>query len=110
MRPAWSKRMSELLKHSSQANLICLEFPRNKPAKALGPPYGSPSNAYMEHLSHPGEKIPYDDDGNVRLNPLVGASKNGLERVAHYTPANSHAIGKNEAGEVTDKIAIWRHR
>ena len=64
----------------------------------------------MEHLSQPGEQIPYDSEGRVRNNPLVGASTIGLERVAWFTPKETHWPGKNAAGEVVDKIAIWRHR
>jgi len=110
MRPAWSKRMSELLGPSPRANLICLEFPKLKPVGTSGPPFASPSAAYMEHLSHPGEDVVYDAEGNIKANPLVPASPGGLERVAHYTPADTHKVGKNEKGEVTDSIAIWRQR
>lgn len=81
-----------------------------KPVGAGGPPFSSPSKAYLEHLSHPGEDVPYDAEGNVQLNPLKGASPAGLERVAHFKPADTHKIGKNEAGEVMDRVSIWRHR
>ena len=109
-RPTWAQRMSELLGPSPGANLICLEFPTAKPAAAGGPPFASPSKAYMEHLSHPGEEVAYDAEGGVRSNPLSPASPGGLERVAHFTPNDTHKIGRNEAGEVMDRVAIWRHR
>jgi hypothetical protein len=110
MRPAWAKRMSELLADSPTANLICLEFPTDKPAAAGGPPFGSPSKAYIEHLSHPGEEIPYDEQGNVKYQPLAESSPGALERVGHWHPGDTHAIGKDEAGNVKDFISVWRHR
>jgi hypothetical protein len=110
MRPDWAMRMSQLLSPSPLGNLICLEFPTTKDLSIGGPPYGSPSKAYVEHLSHPGEQIPYDANGNVKSNPLRQASPEGLERVAHFTPKDTHRVGKDEQGNVTDFIAIWRHR
>jgi len=103
-------RMSQLLGPSPRANLICLEFPTTKDPKTGGPPWSSPSKAYMEHLSHPGENIPYDADGNVKFNPLAEASPDGLERVAHWKPSDTHKIGKDDDGNVRDMIAVWRHR
>ena len=64
----------------------------------------------MEHLSHPGEEIPYDADGNVKSNPLAETSPDGLERVAHWTPKDTHNVGKDEQGNVRDYVAVWRHR
>jgi len=110
MRPAWAQRMCDLLRHSPQANLICLEFPVSKPPKSGGPPHGSPSKAYVEHLSHPGEDIKYDAEGNIRANPLAPSSPGGLERVGHWQPADTHKVGKTAEGNVEDWIAIWRHR
>ena len=108
MRPDWSRRMSQLL--APRGNLVCLEFPTTKGASTGGPPFSSPPTAYMEHLSHPGEKVPYDSEGNVISNPLVEASPNGLERVAHFHPKDAHQVGKDDQGNVRDYIAIWRHR
>jgi len=110
MRPDWAMRMSQLLAPSPRGNLVCLEFPTTKDAAAGGPPFSSPSIAYMEHLSHPGEKVPYDAEGGVISNPLLEASPLGLERVAHFTPKDTHNIGKDEQGRVRDSVAIWRHR
>lgn len=109
-RPAWSKRTSQLLARNPQANLICLEFPSTKPASAGGPPHASPPKAYMEHLSHPGENIPYSAEGEVRVNPFADSGPGALERVGHWHPEDSHAIGKDADGNVVDYISIWRHR
>jgi len=110
MRPQWALRMAQLLGPSPQGNLICLEFPTTKEASAGGPPFSSPPKAYMEHLSHPGEQVPYDSEGNVKWNPLAEASPQGLERVAHFNPKDAHSIGKDDQGNVRDFVAIWRHR
>lgn len=110
VRPAWAKRMSTLLAPNPQANLICLEFPTTKPAESGGPPFSSPPKAYMEHLSHPGEEIPYTDAGEVRVQPFADSGPGALERVGHWHPANTHAIGKTADGDVADYIAVWRHR
>lgn len=64
----------------------------------------------MEHLSHPGEEIPYDADGRVKSNPLQEASEKGLERVAHFQPERTHKIGTDDNGNVLDWISIWRRR
>ncbi|KIV96709.1 hypothetical protein, variant [Exophiala mesophila] len=109
MRPAWAKRMSELLRPSPLANLICLEFPTTKSAETGGPPWASPSIAYREHLSHPGKEIKYDAEGNIKINPLAPDSPGALERVAHFHPNDTHKVGKDENGNVMDNIAIWRH-
>lgn len=102
--------MSQLLAPSPQGNLICLEFPVKTPASTGGPPFSSPPNAYMEHLSHPGEKIDYDENGDIKTEALRRASENGLERVAHWQPERTHEIGKDEQGNVMDWVAVWRHR
>ncbi|OAL34822.1 hypothetical protein AYO20_05782 [Fonsecaea nubica] len=110
MRPAWAKRMTELLRHSPRANLVCLEFPVTKPVKSGGPPYGVASKTYLEHLSHPGEEIPYDEEGNVKMNPLAPSSLGAMERVGHWHPADTHNVGKDKNGNVEDYISVWRHR
>ena len=87
-----------------------MEFPTEKEPGAGGPPFASPSAAYIEHLSHPGEDVQYNADGTVNGNPLQPPSKDGLERVGHWTPHDTHAIGKAEDGTIKDRIAVWRHR
>lgn len=110
MRPAWAKRMSELLAPTAFANLICLEFPSTKPASAGGPPFSAPPKAYMEHLSNPGVDIPYTADGEVKVDPLSEIGPGGLERLQHFHPPVAHNIGKDADGNITDYISIWRHR
>ncbi|KAL4881709.1 S-adenosyl-L-methionine-dependent methyltransferase [Aspergillus karnatakaensis] len=110
MRPAWSLRHTQLLAPSPQGNLVCLEFPRHKDPLQHGPPYGSPSEAYMEHLSHPGEEIPYDAKGRCKSDLLREPSALGLERVAYWQPAATHDFGTGEEGEVYDRVSIWRRR
>lgn len=64
----------------------------------------------MEHLSAPGEEIPYDKNGEIKMDPLKRASKTGLERVAHWQPERTHQVGMDENGNVRDWVAVWRHR
>ncbi|EXJ95784.1 hypothetical protein A1O1_00908 [Capronia coronata CBS 617.96] len=109
MRPSWAMRMTELLRKSSQANLICLEFPTTKPAAAGGPPFASSPKAYLEHLSYPGEEIKYDAEGNVVPNPQAPSSPGALERVGHWHPADTHKVGKDADGKVEDYVSVWRH-
>ncbi|KAL3446661.1 thiol methyltransferase [Aspergillus insuetus] len=110
LRPAWALRHTQLLAPSPQGNLICLEFPRHKDPLQHGPPYSSPSEAYMEHLSHPGEELAYDAKGRIKSNPLRETSPLGLERVAYWQPAKTHDFGTSEDGEVFDRVSIWRCR
>ncbi|KAL2819518.1 thiol methyltransferase [Aspergillus granulosus] len=110
MRPAWALRHTQLLAPSPQGNLVCLEFPRHKDPLQHGPPYGCPSEAYMEHLSHPGEELAYDANGRIKSDPLRETSPSGLERVAYWQPAKTHDFGTSEDGEVFDRVSIWRRR
>ncbi|KAJ5380028.1 uncharacterized protein N7496_002456 [Penicillium cataractarum] len=110
LRPKWALRHTELLAPSPAGNLICLEFPRHKDPLAGGPPYASPSEAYVEHLSHPGEKISYNAKGLVNADPLREPSKAGLERVAHWQPERTHTVGQGENGVIHDRVSIWRRR
>ncbi|KAK2806779.1 hypothetical protein FQN50_005641 [Emmonsiellopsis sp. PD_5] len=110
LRPKWALRMSQLLAPSPHGNLICLEFPTEKDPVNQGPPFASPPAAYMEHLSHPGEDIPYNENGHIKRDPLREVSPNGLERVAHWQPQRTHDVGKDEDGRVQDWVAIWRRR
>lgn len=64
----------------------------------------------MEHLSHPGEEIAYNDEGEVRVNPFAESGLGALERVGHWHPADAHQVGKDADGNVMDYISIWRHR
>ncbi|KAJ6178797.1 hypothetical protein N7519_009258 [Penicillium mononematosum] len=110
LRPKWALRHTELLSPSPAGYLICLESPRHKNPLAPGPPFASPSEAYMEHLSHPGEKISYNDKGLVNADPSREPSKTGLERVAHWQPERTHTVGQGENGVIHDRVSIWRRR
>lgn len=105
MRPAWSHRMASLLGSAPSSNLICIEFPTYKDPSTGGPPWGLLPKVYFEHLSHPGEEIPYDKAGHIQEDDLRKTSSNGLERVAHWQPERTHEIGKG-----TDWVSIWQHR
>jgi len=64
MRPAWSKRMTELL--APGGRLVCLEWPIDKPASEGGPSWALPSKVHKYHLQHPGEELPYDKGGDLK--------------------------------------------
>ncbi|KAL5048915.1 hypothetical protein BDW71DRAFT_205145 [Aspergillus fruticulosus] len=110
LRPAWALRHTQLFVPSPQGNLVCLEYPRYKDPLQPGPPYSSPSEAYIEHLSHPDEDIEYDAKGRCKSDPLREPSELGLERVAYWQPAKTHDFGTSQEGEVLDRVSIWRHR
>lgn len=63
----------------------------------------------MEHLSHPGRQILYDEQGQVQTSGSDEAAEDALVRVAHWQPKRTHEIGKDENGNVRDFVAIWRH-
>lgn len=105
LRPMWALRVFQLLAGPPSGNLICIEFPTYKDPKTGGPPYALPPKVYVEHLSHPGTDIPYDEGGHVKEGTLGEPSDEGLERIAHWQPERTHAIGKG-----TDWVGIWRHR
>jgi hypothetical protein len=80
LRPAWAKRMAELVKPAS-GYLVCLEFPLYKGLETGGPPWGLTSKVYEELLSE------------------------RFEKIIHYKPGRTHPIG---AG--TDYMAVWRRK
>ncbi len=102
--------MSDLLADSARANLICLEFPSDKPASSGGPPHGSPSKAYLMHLNRPGQEVPYDENGNPKYDINAESGAGALERVGYWHPSDTHQIGKDSEGNVKDYISVWRHR
>ncbi|KAI4203032.1 MAG: hypothetical protein LQ346_001879 [Caloplaca aetnensis] len=57
------------------------------------------------HLAHPGRELPYDDSGHVKVESSERSDPEGLERIDHWQPERTHAIGKD-----TDWISVWRHR
>lgn len=62
----------------------------------------------MEHLSHPSEKIPYNDKGLVNADPLQepGKAAAGLERVAYWQPERTHTVGKDKNGVIHDSLYL----
>ncbi|KZF19006.1 putative thiol methyltransferase [Xylona heveae TC161] len=104
LRPAWALRHSQLLARPD-GNLICVEFPTYKDPSTGGPPFGVTPSIYIGHLSHPGEDLPYSEEGYIADVSARGATKEDLERVAHWRPIRTHEIGKD-----TDWVSVWRHR
>lgn len=102
MRPQWAKRMSELL--APDGSLICLESPLAKPPNAGGPPHGLSSELYMQLFQHPGRDVKYAEDGHVAPDGRSLDHSSGLVRVAHWSPARTHPVGKG-----SDMISIWKH-
>lgn len=109
LRPKWASRMTQLLGPAPHSNLICLEFPTYKSLSTGGPPFGSSPEAYLKHLSHPGEEIRYDEQGTVQTDAPDGATEDALVRIAHWQPKRTHEVGKDENGNIRDFVAIWRH-
>lgn len=105
MRPSWALRQTQILAPFPRGFLICLEFPTYKDPLTKGPPFGVRPETYVEHLSHPGENVPYNNQGHAEEGALRDPGPGALERVAHWQPEISHA-----AGQGTDWISIWRHK
>ncbi|KAL8739187.1 MAG: hypothetical protein Q9181_000078 [Wetmoreana brouardii] len=105
MRPAWAQRMCQLLASRPVGHLICLEFPTYKEPSTGGPPFGLTPDTYVEHLGHPGDELPYDEDGHVKVGSHGQPKPDGLERLDHWQPVRTHEIGKG-----TDWVSIWSHR
>lgn len=113
LRPAWARRMSELL--APDGFLVCLEWPLQKSPKEGGPPHGLSAELYEELLRKPGQEVEYDDDdgeGYVVVSAGDsttsggggdGRAKNALVRLERYRPSRTH-----EAGKDSDYISIWK--
>ncbi len=100
--------MSQLLSETGQ--LICIEFPSNKDPKLGGPPYSLPPPVYLEHLSHPGEVLPYDgESGHVVVGSSTAENAAAVKRIAHWQPTRTHEIGTDPDGKVLDWISVWQH-
>lgn len=104
MRPAWALRQSQLLAPAPYGNLLCLEFPTYKDPLTKGPPFGLTPETYVEHLTHPGETLSYNEKGHVENSVPGKVSSMALVRIAHWQPERTHEIGKG-----TDWISVWRH-
>ncbi|KAK4164795.1 thiol methyltransferase [Cladorrhinum sp. PSN259] len=86
-RPAWAKRMKELLDPET-GRLVCLEWPLRRDIKAGGPPWGVTKESYEEVLG---------GDGNGQ----------GLKRLCRYQPEQTHPAGYDEEGRVIDFVSVW---
>lgn len=102
LRPAWAKRMSELL--ASEGRLVCLEFPLAKPPSSGGPPHGLSSELYVQLFKQPGNDVEYGEDGYAVAKQDRESGDGALERVAHWKPERTHAAGKD-----SDMVSVWRH-
>lgn len=102
LRPAWAKRMTELL--APRGHLICLEWPLHKPPKNGGPPHGLTAELYTELLRRPGHDVEYDADGVVVPAKSIESAANALVPVERYRPERTH-----EAGKDSDFVSIWQH-
>lgn len=103
LRPAWARRMSDLLAPSGR--LICLEWPLHKPPKNGGPPHGLSADLYTELLRRPGQDVEYDADGHVvAATSSSGSLAKALVPVERYRPSRTHQAGKD-----SDFVSIWKH-
>ena len=102
LRPQWSKRMSELL--APDGSLICLESPLAKPPNAAGPPYGLSSELYVQLFKQPGKDVRYAEDGYVAPDERPVDHPSGIVRIAHWSPARQHAVGKGGV-----MVSVWKH-
>lgn len=102
LRPQWSKRMSDLL--APNGSLICCESPLAKPPKAGGPPHGLSSELYVQLFKQPGREVSYAENGHVAPDERSLDQSTGLLRVAHWSPARTHEVGRG-----SDMMSIWKH-
>ncbi|SZF05973.1 unnamed protein product [Blumeria hordei] len=107
LRPAWSKRMVELLAEGGR--LICVEFPTYKPHSTGGPPWALPPIIYEAHLTRPGRDLEYDEVIGLLEQKIGDPDRRGLRRITHFQPARTHEVGYSSDGKVTDWISIWAH-
>ncbi|ETS82188.1 hypothetical protein PFICI_07190 [Pestalotiopsis fici W106-1] len=107
VRPRWAKRMAELL--APGGRLVCLEFPRTKPSSEAGPPWATPSHAYVAYLGRPGEEPATDEHGGVLEDQVVEQpEKGGLRRILYQAPPRTHPAGVKE-GQTIDRVSVWEH-
>ncbi|KAI9805751.1 MAG: hypothetical protein M1833_005244 [Piccolia ochrophora] len=104
LRPAWSRRYAQLLSPDPGSRLICLEFPTAKPPESKGPPFASPPEVWLAHLSRPGDEIRYDAEGRLVDKEPHGSNSVGFDRITHFQPERTHEIGKG-----TDWMSVWKH-
>ena len=100
--------MSELLSPDG-GRLVCLEWPLRKPLSSGGPPWGLVPEAYVAHLSHPGEEIAYNEAGPVMESVPAEPSPDALRQLARIKPTRTFKSGTDESGDVFDFISVWSH-
>lgn len=106
-RPLWARRMTELL--APGGRLVCLEFPRSKPSSEPGPPWATPSHAYVAYLGRPGREPATDEHGSVLEDEVAEQpEKGGLRRIVYEAPARTHSAGVKD-GQTIDRISVWEH-
>jgi len=106
LRPKWAARQAGLL--AQEGRLVCLEFPLYKDPRIGGPPFGMNAEAYVAHLSRPGQELEYDEKGYPKGTEEDFVSgrdaEMGLERVERWKAERTHKIG-----EGTDHVSVWKH-
>jgi hypothetical protein len=75
-----------------------------------GPPWSLPSVVYLAHLTRPGRKLPYGEDDKLVESEIGEPSDDGLIRIEHYQPKETHKAGYTADGKMTDWISIWTKR
>ncbi|KAH8670905.1 thiol methyltransferase [Xylariales sp. PMI_506] len=106
VRPAWAKRMADLLLPGGR--LVCLEFPSINQPSAPGPPWALPPQVYLAYLSRPGEEVAVDKYGGVLVDDIQDPKAGGLKRLLHVHPKRTHPAGVRD-GNVVDWISVWSH-
>ena len=121
LRPAWSKRMSQLLSPLGGI-LICLEFPLKKPPSSGGPPHGLTRELYEQLLNRPGKGVEYtrphqeggqgeeggggggDGGGYVIEDRTTEMPRDALVKVERWKAERTHEVGRD-----MDFVSVWKH-
>ena len=62
---------------------------------------------YVAHLSQPGEKLPYTEEGypsSSAEDHIQKQGSNALQRLDRWKAERTHKIG-----EGTDHVSVWKH-
>jgi hypothetical protein len=54
--------------------------------------------------------LEYNEKGELVESSLGEPLPEGLERVAHFRPADTHPIGVDADGNITDYLGVWVHQ
>ncbi|KAI7233390.1 hypothetical protein KC330_g5425 [Hortaea werneckii] len=117
LRPAWSKRMSQLLSPLGGI-LICLEFPLKKPPSSGGPPHGLTRELYEQLLNRPGKGVEYTrpsseegaqgggggGGGYVIEDRTTEMPRDALVKVERWKAERTHEVGRD-----MDFVSVWKH-